>query len=344
MALQSCYECNKTISSKAIICPQCGAPQNPFLGLVDKAKEVTVSSLVDKAKELFRFLRKYFIEFVKACRYKLIERKMDPLIGHAFYYGDHEQMKYQASNREGGFGHYCNREHWIDNLFEDEDYDEALAEACDVDKDGNTQYPWEDCDDKLIDIIKRGSRGLVWAIRCYYVSLDADLPISVMSWVEILYELVKQAGDLSKEKIKLYYFDHFLEFEYQYKDRIRKFNPNLTERRIDDLYILNVRDYESMNLPPLMDKAHLFDAPSKSFMEDFKKKWETLRDIKMEEKKKLRKSHPFLIEREIDDLYNIENKIHIDVDVFYPPPINLFTDNSHHISPILQKMLDESKK
>ena len=33
-----------------------------------------------------------------------------------------------------------------------------------------------------------------------------------------------------------------------------------------------------------MGKAHLFDAPSKSFMEDFKKKWETLRDIKMEEK------------------------------------------------------------
>ena len=39
----------------------------------------------------------------------------------------------------------------------------------------------------------------------------------------------------------------------------------------------------------------------------------------MEEKEKLRKSHPFLIEREIDDLYNIENKIHIDVDVFTDP-------------------------
>ena len=77
MALQSCYECNKEISSKAIICPQCGAPQNPVSGLVDKAKKVTVSSLLDKAKELFRFLRKYFIEFVKECRYKLIERKMD---------------------------------------------------------------------------------------------------------------------------------------------------------------------------------------------------------------------------------------------------------------------------
>jgi hypothetical protein len=62
---------------------------------------------------------------------------------------------------------------------------------------------------------------------------------------------------------------------------VRESNPNLTERHIDDLYILKVRDYESMNLPPLMDKAHLFDAPSKSFMEDFKKKWEILRDIKM---------------------------------------------------------------
>ena len=69
MALQSCYECNKKISSKAIICPQCGAPQNPVSGLVDKAKKVAVSSLLDKAKELFRFLRckwwsiysKYFV-------------------------------------------------------------------------------------------------------------------------------------------------------------------------------------------------------------------------------------------------------------------------------------------
>jgi len=42
------------------------------------------------------------------------------------------------------------------------------------------------------------------------------------------------------------------------------------------------------------------------------------------------------IEREIDDLYNIENKIHIDVDAFSPPPISPI--------PNLQKMLDESKK
>jgi predicted amidophosphoribosyltransferase len=38
MALQSCYECNKEISTKAIMCPQCGAPQNPVSGLLDKAK------------------------------------------------------------------------------------------------------------------------------------------------------------------------------------------------------------------------------------------------------------------------------------------------------------------
>ena len=39
MALKSCYECNKEISTKAIVCPQCGAPQNPVSGLVDKVKE-----------------------------------------------------------------------------------------------------------------------------------------------------------------------------------------------------------------------------------------------------------------------------------------------------------------
>jgi hypothetical protein len=38
MALQSCYECGKEISSKAIMCPQCGAPQNPVSGLIDKTK------------------------------------------------------------------------------------------------------------------------------------------------------------------------------------------------------------------------------------------------------------------------------------------------------------------
>ena len=40
MALRSCYECNKEISTKAIMCPQCGAPQNPVSGLVDKTLNV----------------------------------------------------------------------------------------------------------------------------------------------------------------------------------------------------------------------------------------------------------------------------------------------------------------
>jgi predicted amidophosphoribosyltransferase len=40
MALQSCYECNKEISTKAIMCPHCGAPQNPVSGLVDKTLNV----------------------------------------------------------------------------------------------------------------------------------------------------------------------------------------------------------------------------------------------------------------------------------------------------------------
>jgi NMD protein affecting ribosome stability and mRNA decay len=38
MALQPCYECNKEISTKALMCPQCGAPQNPVSGLADKTK------------------------------------------------------------------------------------------------------------------------------------------------------------------------------------------------------------------------------------------------------------------------------------------------------------------
>ena len=50
MALQSCYECNKEISSKAIICPQCGAPQNPVSGLVDKVKEGFLGKTFNKAK------------------------------------------------------------------------------------------------------------------------------------------------------------------------------------------------------------------------------------------------------------------------------------------------------
>ena len=52
MALRSCYECNKEISTKAIMCPQCGAPQNPVSDLIDKA--------IDKAKEGGGFLQNAF--------------------------------------------------------------------------------------------------------------------------------------------------------------------------------------------------------------------------------------------------------------------------------------------
>ena len=51
MALQSCYECNKEISTKAIICPQCGAPQNPVSGLVDKAKDGFLGKAFKNLKE-----------------------------------------------------------------------------------------------------------------------------------------------------------------------------------------------------------------------------------------------------------------------------------------------------
>ena len=50
MALQSCYECNKEISTKALMCPQCGAPQNPVSGLVDKVKEGFLGKTFNKAK------------------------------------------------------------------------------------------------------------------------------------------------------------------------------------------------------------------------------------------------------------------------------------------------------
>ena len=54
MALQSCYECNKEISTKAIICPQCGAPQNPVSGLVDKAKDGFLGKTFNKVKNNIR--------------------------------------------------------------------------------------------------------------------------------------------------------------------------------------------------------------------------------------------------------------------------------------------------
>jgi hypothetical protein len=50
MALQSCYECNKEISTKALMCPQCGAPQNPVSGLADKVKDGFLGKTFNKVK------------------------------------------------------------------------------------------------------------------------------------------------------------------------------------------------------------------------------------------------------------------------------------------------------
>ena len=74
MALQSCYECNKEISTKAVMCPQCGAPQNPVSGLIDKAKSgLAKSGLIDKAKEGGGFLRKTFNHLTEYPERKLLE-------------------------------------------------------------------------------------------------------------------------------------------------------------------------------------------------------------------------------------------------------------------------------
>ena len=66
MALRSCYECNKEISTKAIVCPQCGAPQNPVSGLMDKTK-----GFFSKKKEAF------IKGVVKARNRKEIERRIE---------------------------------------------------------------------------------------------------------------------------------------------------------------------------------------------------------------------------------------------------------------------------
>jgi hypothetical protein len=98
-----------------------------------------------------------------------------------------------------------------------------------------------------------------------------------------------------------------------------KSNPNLTERQIDDLYILNVKDYESMNIvhdhdlfpggfggdPQDPQKDGLIPE-SKSVMEYIKNHKDLVRDRKMRKKEQLRTNNPYLIEREIDDLYNKE--------------------------------------
>ncbi len=61
-AIQPCYECNKEISSKAIFCPQCGAPQNPVSDLIEHPK---VSGLIDKGKEKVGLLRKTFKNLIE---------------------------------------------------------------------------------------------------------------------------------------------------------------------------------------------------------------------------------------------------------------------------------------
>lgn len=50
MALKPCYECNKEISTKAFMCPQCGAPQNPVSGLADIVKEGFLGKTFNKVK------------------------------------------------------------------------------------------------------------------------------------------------------------------------------------------------------------------------------------------------------------------------------------------------------
>lgn len=64
MALQSCYECNKEISTKAIMCPQCGAPQNPVSGLADKVKDGFLGKTFNKVKNSIR----------EIARNKIVER------------------------------------------------------------------------------------------------------------------------------------------------------------------------------------------------------------------------------------------------------------------------------
>jgi hypothetical protein len=69
MALQPCYECNKKISTKAIMCPQCGAPQNPASGLMDKAKGFLL-----KKKESF------MIGIEEARKEKELQREKEEII------------------------------------------------------------------------------------------------------------------------------------------------------------------------------------------------------------------------------------------------------------------------
>lgn len=74
MALQSCYECGKEISSKALMCPQCGAPQNPVSGLMDISKGFLSKRKEEKEKERRREEERKYREKEKSYR-KIYEKK-----------------------------------------------------------------------------------------------------------------------------------------------------------------------------------------------------------------------------------------------------------------------------
>jgi hypothetical protein len=67
MSLQSCYECGKEISSKAIMCPQCGAPQNPVSGLIDKTKRFFAKREKGFLFSLMNSLSYFFGSFLIVC-------------------------------------------------------------------------------------------------------------------------------------------------------------------------------------------------------------------------------------------------------------------------------------
>jgi hypothetical protein len=121
MALKSCYECNKEISTKSIICPQCGAPQNPVSGLIDKEK---VSDLIDKAinksREGGRFLQNYF-KNLKEMGTKAIDRQNEKMEmkrkikdGLEESYGDMDYEHFKESiSGFGGISNATNIENYL---------------------------------------------------------------------------------------------------------------------------------------------------------------------------------------------------------------------------------------
>jgi hypothetical protein len=74
MALKSCYECNKNISSKAVMCSQCGVPQNPVSGLMDKVKDWPLGNT-------FKNLKKSATKVIdRKIEEKEIERKIEEIL------------------------------------------------------------------------------------------------------------------------------------------------------------------------------------------------------------------------------------------------------------------------